>query len=310
MVDHGMKGAGRGSGSKANLKCDSKGSRGGKTGSKGYVGRSKGNAKNGDRSTRHPNISSNSECGSDLLGKGKSGGKVKGFGPTPSDAGKCKGKGAAHEVRLRLAAQDRYSEPKCVMILQQRYGCEVGQVLDIEGQSKDGRNWLEARHGGRTLPKSHEGIGWKKLHGDVEKPKLIRGLHGAYGCDSEVKLRVEGESEDHRCWLTECGREIEKSFIHVYWECTDSSSEEDDANCHDSSHGYGDGQRSLGSEDGFDPHVPSSDGLSDAFYDHERFPEYLRDERPDLDSDGLEDLYQGMLQDDAEEFGGYQCDSD
>lgn len=329
-----MEGSGRGStgGSKVNPKCVAKGSLGGKAGSKGKVGQGEGKSKYANRSTGHPNISgthsSNSECVSDLIGKGnskgyvkgKTKGKVTGFGPVPSDTVKVKGKGAAHAVRLRSAAQDRYSEPKCVVILQRRYGCEVGHVLDIEGQSKDGRNWLEARGGGVALPKSHEGVGWKKLHGDVERPKLIRILFPFFYEDCEdVKLRVEGETEDHRSWLTECGKEIPKSFIHSYWEATDSSSGEDascddssdgrsssgeDAGCDDSSDGRVDGRQSLGSEDGPKHHVLSSDGWSDPC-DHERFPEYLRDEHPDLDSDGLEDLYQGMIQDDADGFADY-----
>jgi len=260
--------------------------RGGKGGSKGKAGRRKGSADSADNS----------------LG-GRSKGSLKGL---RSDKGK--GKCKVQTSGLPLAAQECRGEPKCVMILQQRYGCQVGDVLDIEGQSKDGRNWLEARRGGRTLPKCHEGVGWKKLHGDVGRPDRIRVMHHFCGCSEDVVLRVEGETEDHRGWLTECGKEIPKTFINVYWYEVGSSCEEHQSDDDSSSgHDYSGHQSSDSAED---HRVPSNVCLADALFDHERFPDYLRDSHPDLDSDGLEDLYHGMLQDDAEEFAGYQCDSD
>jgi len=305
--------------SRVNPKFAAKG-RGGKGSSKGTAGKSKGNAES--TSSSHGGDTKGTSKGGKGSSKGKAG-KSKGNAETASalHGGKGtghskgmrshsgKGKHGTCSSRLPLTAQGCYSEPKCVRVLQQRYGCQVGDVFDIEGDSKYGRNWLEAGSGGRTLPKFHEGVGWEKLHGDVERPNRIRIIHGFYGCGQDAVLRVEGETEDHRRWLTECGNDIPTNQVDVFWEALDSSSEDNRRSDDDSSSGHDyKGHESLDAD--ADHCVASSDGMSDLFRDQERFPEYLRDERPDLDYDGLDDLYQGMPQADAEEFGGDQCDSD
>jgi len=54
-------------------------------------------------------------------------------------------------------------------------------------------------------------------------------------------------------------------------------------------------------------HHDVDDFLEDLLYDD---LECLREEHPELDDDQLQDLYDARVQEDAEEYGGYGCDSD
>lgn len=308
------------------------------------VGATYGQADKGDSNGESSKSKGNAMKHSDKSGKGKSKSKHtdsrrcvaynadrsgKGRG-TPKDKGK--GKQKSHTCSSRVLARDRYREPKCVKLLQSKYGFEAGHILDIDGQSKDGKSWLIASGGG-TVPKHHEGIGWKLLHGDEDRPSRIC-LDGWPEHRSHVALRVVGDSDDNRSWLIEGGGEVPKCFEDLYFYavgsddevpqrssgCSSESSRENDCDIESSGDERGEfSQRNSGCSsessraadcDNESLGDDRDDWLDDLHYEHERLMRLddLRDQHPNVDSDGLEDLYMDQMQADAEEFGGYRSD--
>lgn len=58
------------------------------------------------------------------------------------------------------------------------------------------------------------------------------------------------------------------------------------------------------------PVTRRSDDMDDLFLDEYHDLDWLRDDHPELDSDGLADLYERMQMEDAEEFAGECYGSD
>lgn len=51
--------------------------------------------------------------------------------------------------------------PRQVMIMQDRYGCQAGELIDVKGQTGDQQSWILI--GGKQVPKAHEGVGWSRV---------------------------------------------------------------------------------------------------------------------------------------------------
>eukprot|EP00927_Polykrikos_kofoidii_P054776 TRINITY_DN49147_c0_g1_i1.p1 TRINITY_DN49147_c0_g1~~TRINITY_DN49147_c0_g1_i1.p1 ORF type:complete len:735 (+),score=150.14 TRINITY_DN49147_c0_g1_i1:80-2206(+) len=60
------------------------------------------------------------------------------------------------------------NQPKEIMIMENKYGCTEGEVKEVLYATSDGANWV--LHGGRQVPKAHEGTGWARLNDDPALP--------------------------------------------------------------------------------------------------------------------------------------------